>query len=138
MTIEEKNLWIYGMLAVVIPVVYAVVVLGQLPTTPVDQIAYVPSLITAIAAAIVLAMAGSIVLAILTRNRDRKDERDALISRRGELVGYYVQSAGIIAVLALVFTGQPHFWIANGIYAAFVVSAIASTVTKLIAHRRGF
>jgi hypothetical protein len=30
-----------------------------------------------------------------------------------------------------------HFWIANAIYAAFVLSALVSTPLKLVAYRRG-
>ena len=59
-------------------------------------------------------------------------------ARRGELVGYYVLSAGILAALALVLTEQPYFWIAHAIYAAFIVSALASSAVKLVAYRRGF
>lgn len=133
MTTEEKNTWVYAGLAVIIPIVYAVIVFSQLATVPASEVAYVVPLISAIGAAIVLAIVGSIAI-----GANRRDERDAHITRRGELVGYYVLSAGIIGVLALVVTGQPSFWIANSIYAAFVVSAIASSAVKLVAYRRGF
>jgi hypothetical protein len=52
MTYEEKNAWVYAALAVVLPVIYFWIILGQLPTTPVDAIAYQQPLLIAIGAAI--------------------------------------------------------------------------------------
>jgi len=138
MTVHEKNAWVYLVLAITISTIYVVVVFGQLPTTPVDQIDYLPALATAIIAAIVVGIVVGMVLGATSRDRARTDERDALITRRGELVGYYVLSAGVIGALALVLTEQPYFWIAQAIYGAFVISAIASSVVKLVAYRRGF
>ncbi len=33
---------------------------------------------------------------------------------------------------------QPHFWIANGVFAAFVASALVGSAVKHTAYRRGF
>ena len=131
MTVEEKNTWIYVVLAIVIPTAYAVAVFGQ-------GVDYQFALLLAIVAAIVLGIIGGMVLGVSSRGRARADEREVLITRRGELVGYYVLSAGVIGALALVLTEQPYFWIAHAIYAAFVISALASSVVKLVAYRRGF
>ncbi|MBU1078875.1 MAG: hypothetical protein KKB59_00160, partial [Spirochaetes bacterium] len=69
---------------------------------------------------------------------DRRDERDDHINRRGELVGYYVSSAGALGALALAMLRYDQFWIANALYLAFAVGGIVSSVAKLIAYRRGF
>ena len=133
----EKNLWIYGLLAVVIPAVYAVLVLGQLPATPVGEIEYVIPLLVAIGAAIVLAVVGSIVLSIASpKTAGLSDERDASIGRTGELVGYYSLSVGVLVALGLVMIEAQPFWIAQAIYGAFVLSAILSTIVKIAAYRR--
>ncbi|TBN56227.1 hypothetical protein EYE40_01790 [Glaciihabitans arcticus] len=133
----EKNIWIYGVLAVVIPAVYAVIVLGQVGSTPVEEIEYVIPLITAIAAAIVLAIIGNIIVAIASpKGAGINDERDRGISRTGELVGYYSLSAGVLVALGLVMAEAPHFWVAQTIYAAFILSAILSTIIKIVAYRR--
>ena len=131
MTSKEKNTWVYAALAVVIPAIYALAVFGL-------GVDYATALPIAIVAAIVLAVIVSIVIAVVSRDRGITDERDALITRRGELVGYYVLSAGVIGVLVLVLTEQSYFWLAHSIYAAFFVSAIASSAVKLVAYRRGF
>jgi len=133
----EKNIWIYGVLAIVIPAIYAVTVIGQVGTTPVGEIAYVIPLITAIGAAIVLAIVGNIIVAIATpKGAGISDERDAGISRRGELVGYYSLSVGVLGALVLVMVEAAPFWIAQAIYGAFTLSAILSTIAKLVAYRR--
>jgi len=133
----EKNVWIYGLLAVVIPAAYAVLVLGQLGTTPAGEIGYVIPLIVAIGSAIVIAILASIVIAIASpKNTGVSDERDASISRTGELVGYYSLSAGVLVALALVMLEAELFWVAQAIYGAFVLSAILSTIVKIVAYRR--
>ena len=131
MSSREKNTWVYAALAILIPGAYAIAVFGF----GADYSTVLPA---AILAAIVLAIVASIVLAIASRDAGIIDERDSLITRRGELVGYYVLSAGVIGVLVLVLTEQSYFWLAHSIYAAFFVSAIASSAVKLVAYRRGF
>ena len=69
---------------------------------------------------------------------DRKDERDKTISRRGDLIGYYVASAGMVGVLALTMLQYEYFWIANALYLSFVVATLVSSVVKLVAYHRGF
>lgn len=138
MSFDEKNLWLYTALAIVIPAVYAVTVFSQLASTPVTEITYIVPLLISIGAAIVLAIVGSIVISMIwPRDASSSDERDALFSRRGELVGYYVLSAGVVGVLVLTVLGVEHFWIANAIYGAFIASAIVSSVVKIVAYRRG-
>ena len=136
MSFAEKNLWIYGVLAVVIPAVYAAIVFGQLGQKPVGEVEYVIPLIAAIGTAIVVAIVASIAIAIASPKNASSDERDASISRTGEVVGYYVLSAGVLGALALVMTDAQSFWVAQAIYGAFVVSAILSTIVKIVAYRR--
>ncbi|MEI8082120.1 MAG: hypothetical protein WCI74_09785, partial [Actinomycetes bacterium] len=68
----------------------------------------------------------------------RTDERDKQISRRGELVGYYVSSAGVVGAMALTMLEYPYFWIANALYLGFVIAALVSAAVKIVAYRRGF
>ena len=69
---------------------------------------------------------------------DRKDERDKTISRRGDLIGYYVASAGMVGVLILTMLEADYFWIANALYLSFVVAMAVSSAVKLVAYHRGF
>jgi hypothetical protein len=43
-----------------------------------------------------------------------------------------------VAALLMAMAEWDHFWIANVIYLAFVLSAILGSVAKIVAYRRGF
>ena len=106
-------------------------------------------MIIAVGATIVATIIGTIVMAIGTaigaeitgrgssKDIDRKDERDVGIDRRGELVGYYVLSVGVLGVLVLAMLRYDHFWIANALYLSFVVGAVVSSVAKIVALSQG-
>ena len=139
MSPEEKNTWVFLALSIVLPGIYAATVLPQLGAVPVAEIDYAGALLSAIGAAIVIAIVATIMLTIFSGAKPQiLDERDRSIAGRGDLVGYYVLSAGIVGVLFLVFARVDPFWIGNSIYAAFIVSAIISSVVKIVAYRRGF
>jgi MFS family permease len=142
--------WVSVVVTILVPAVYFVTVLGRLQDTNAADIAYQRSLITAIIATVILTIAGAIVMAVGTsvsaelRGRraadevDREDERDKTISRRGDLIGYYVASGGMVVVLALTMMKYEYFWIANTLYLSFVVATLVSAVVKLVAYHRGF
>jgi MFS family permease len=150
MPFEEKMTWVSVVVTVLVAVVYFVIVLGRLQDTSAADIAYQWPMIIAFVASVVLNIVGAIVMAISTgisaeiRGRraaddiDRKDERDKTISRRGDLIGYYVASAGMVGVLALTMLQYEYFWIANTLYVSFVVATLVSSAVKLVAYRRGF
>ncbi|MFD4422642.1 hypothetical protein ACFWN7_14235 [Agromyces sp. NPDC058484] len=139
MSYEEKGTWVYLVVAVTGSAVYLSLVLPQLlGGVPVDEIDYVPAMLWIIGAAIV----ASIVLRILVEivvpsGNTRGDVRDREIDRLGERVGgAFVVIGALVALVLALFEGG-YFWIANVIYLCFVLSAILSSVTKLIAYRRG-
>ncbi|GAA2407821.1 hypothetical protein [Nonomuraea africana] len=139
MSFEEKRVWIYALVALGVPVVYFLIVLGQLPTTEVTQIGYVRPMLIAIGVAIAANLAGVVVAAFAApREANKKDERDAHINRYGQHVEYYVLAVGAMTALGLTLAGVAHFWIANALYLAFVLSAFTSSVVKIVAYRRGF
>lgn len=150
MPFEEKMTWVSGVVAVVVPVVYFIVMLGRLHDTPAADIPYQWPLVIAIVASVVLSIVGAIVAAIGTsisaeiRGRkaadeiERKDERDKSIARRGDLVGFYVSSAGLVGALILTMVEADYFWIANAIYLSFAVGSVVGAVVKLVAYHRGF
>jgi uncharacterized membrane protein len=138
MSFEEKGTWISLALAIVIPAIYFTHVLGQVGQTPVAEIAYARPLVTAIIAAIVAAIVAHIVVAMAKPSEaDQKDERDKRINRFGEYVGGIVLGVAVAGVLVLTLLEVEHFWIANAIYAAFILSAVTSSTVKLVAYRRG-
>jgi hypothetical protein len=158
MPFEEKFTWVSAVVSTGVAAVYFAVVLGQVPNMPVAEIAYQRPLLIAIGSLIVLTIVGAILTAIVTAigtavtveitgegsvedsvaDIGRKDERDDDISRRGELIGYYVSSAGAVGVMALAMLRYDPFWIANALYLSFVLGALVASVAKLVAYRRGF
>jgi hypothetical protein len=150
MPFEEKMTWVRGVVTNIVPVVYFAIMIGRLQSTPAADIAYQVPLIVAMVASVVLTVIGAILMSIGTsvvavaRGRkpedeiDRKDERDKTISRHGDLVGYYVASAGMVGVLILTMLETDYFWIANALYLSFVVAMVVSSAVKLVAYHRGF
>lgn len=154
MPFEERVTWVNLLVSFAVPAYYASTVVGQLSETPVAEIAYQRPLIVAIIVSIVLTVVGSIVAAVgdgiakgirkeitgedAMGEVGRSDERDRDINRRGELIGYYASSLGALAALALAMMRQDQFWIANSLYAGFVLASIVSGIAKIVLYRRGF
>ncbi|MBK9739389.1 MAG: hypothetical protein IPO93_07720 [Actinobacteria bacterium] len=150
MPFEEKATWVSVVVGLLVPVVYFATVLPQLADTAAADIAYQRSLIIAVIASIILIILGTIAMAIATAvgaeitgtgsvdDIDRKDERDVSISRRGDVVGYYVASIGAVGALILTMLEYDYFWIANTLYLSFVLAGFVAGTVKLRAYRRGF
>jgi hypothetical protein len=62
------------------------------------------------------------------RDADRTDRRDKEIHRFGEYVGQWFVVIGAVGALLLAVAEVDHFWIANELYLAFVLSALLSSV----------
>lgn len=150
MSFEEKTTWVSVVVGALVPIVYFATVLPQLADTPAADIAYQRPLVVAVIASIVLTVVGTIAMAIGTAIGveitgtgsvdaiDRKDERDVSISRRGDVVGYYVASVGAVVALILTMLEADYFSIANTLYLSFAVAGLVSGIVKLRAYRRGF
>jgi hypothetical protein len=139
MSSEEKRTWIYAVVAVGVAVVYFATVLSKVPGTDVATIAYVWPMLTAIGVGIGANIVLNIVAAIISPSEAGKtDERDKQINRLGEYVGFYVMSVAAIVPLGLAMAEIEQFWIANALYLAFVLAALASSVVKIVAYRQGF
>ena len=139
MSFEEKSTWIYLVVALAVPGIYFANILGQMQDTHVTEIAYERPMIMAIIIAIVASIVAHIVVAIASpKDADKSDERDKNINRRGEYVGGIVLAVGAVGVLGLTMAEFEHFWIANALYAAFILQALTSTTVKIVAYRRGF
>jgi|WetSurMetagenome_2_1015567.scaffolds.fasta_scaffold38257_2 hypothetical protein len=150
MTFKEKMAWVNGLVTFAVAVVYFTVVGRRLDGTAASDVAYQWPLIIAIIVSVASTIVGTIVVSIGTaikaeitgegsvKDIDRSDERDTGIDRRGELVGYYVSSAGVLLALVLAMLRQDQFWIANGLYLFMLIGSIASSVAKIVLYRRGF
>jgi hypothetical protein len=67
----------------------------------------------------------------------RSDMRDKEIYRFGEYVSRWFVIAGAAAAFGMAIAKWDYFWIANVIYLGFVLWAVAGSVVRLIAYRRG-
>jgi hypothetical protein len=138
MSFEEKGTWMYTLIAVVLAVIYFAIVLGQLPNTAADDIAFQVPLLVVIGAAIGLSIAGHIVIAIAAPDdAGKRDQRDKDINRYGEYVGGIVLGVAMVLPLGLALAKADHFWIANTIYLAFILSTTVGSMVKIVAYRRG-
>ncbi|MDJ0335892.1 hypothetical protein QMG83_11715 [Salinibacterium sp. G-O1] len=138
MPFEEKSAWIMGILAVVTYAIYAFIMSGLAQTVPLPEVDYVPVMIWMIGASIVASILLHIAIGLTSRkDAGRKDQRDRQIYRMGEYIGQSFVIAGALAAMLMAMFELPHFWIANTLYLAFVLSAILGTIAKLVSYRRG-
>ena len=138
MAFEEKSAWIMGIVSVVAYAAYAFIVLELGRAMPLAEVDYVPAMLVTIGAAIVVSILLHIIVGVISRkDAGKKDQRDRQIYRMGEYVGQSFVVAGAIAAMLLAMFELPHFWIANVLYLAFVLSAILGTIAKLVSYRRG-
>ena len=149
MPFEEKISWVNAVVMAIVPVAYVVIMLGRLGDTPAADISYQWPLLIAIGTSIFLTIVGSILAGIGTgisaelRGRSASgefgnDERDKQISRRGDLIGFYVSSVGMVGVLALAMLEYDYFWIASALYLSFVVGTLVGSAVKIASYHRGF
>lgn len=150
MTFKQKMAWVSALATVAVGAAYFGIVGARLDGGPVSSVDYKWWMIGAVGVMVVSTIVGAIVVAIGTAIRaeitgegspkdiDREDERDKSIDRRGELVGYYVSSVGVVAALVLAILRIDQFWIANLLYLGLLVGSLASSVAKIAFYRRGF
>ena len=137
MSFREKSAWITALVTAAAYAVYLGTILkradGALPTVP-----YADTLLWTLGAVILFAILAHIVVAIASPNEaGQTDERDREIYRRGEYIGQWVVVLGALGALGLALAEFSHFWIANLIYLAFVLSTLVASTAKILAYRRG-
>ncbi|GAB3618263.1 hypothetical protein GCM10027416_28200 [Okibacterium endophyticum] len=139
MSSEEKSAWTQGVLAIVMYGVYLVVILSRAASTPLTEVPYIPPMLWTIGISIVASIViQALAAAAAPKDAGKIDQRDKQIGRFGEYVGHWVLVAGALAALGFAMAELSHFWIANVIYLAFVISAIVTSAVRIVAYRRGF
>ncbi len=136
MAFEEKRAWIMLVVSICAYAVYAVTVLSRSSDAPLAEVPYAATMLWSIGAAIVVTIVLNIVVSFFSESS--KDQRDREISRIGEYFGRSFVVIGGVAALVLALAEVPYFWIANAVYLAFVLSAVLSSVAKIVAYREGF
>ncbi len=139
MGFEEKRVWVLTVVSTIAYAIYVVVILGRAGSTALVDVPYISTLLWTFGGAIVAAIILHIALSIVSpEDAGQADQRDREIHRFGEYVGQSFLVMGGVAALILAMVEADHFWIANAVYLGFVLSAILSSVTKIIGYRVGF
>lgn len=138
MPFEEKRAWISGLVTAGGYGWYLAVVLERAGGGPLVDVAYQWPLIGATLAAIVASVVAHTAVAIVYPGEvGERDERDAAIHRHGESISRYVLGACAVVPLGLAMLECDHFWIANSIYLAAVLTELSAATLKIVAYRRG-
>lgn len=138
MTYEEKGVWVYIVVVLGTYGTYAGIVLSQLASTPLNEIDYGTPLLWSIGVSIVAAIVLRILVEIVAPSeKQRADSRDREIERLGEYIGMSGLIVGALGGLLLALVQAEYFWIANAIYLGFVLSAVISSIAKIVMYRRG-
>ncbi len=135
---EEKTAWIMllvtiGAYAIYLELLFSRVGNGSLTETPYRDL-MLRTILGSIAANIVLSILASVVS---HRDGHKKDQRDREIYRFAEYAGQSFIVIGGVLVLLMAMYKFDYFWIANVIYLGFVLSAILSSIAKIMMYRRG-
>lgn len=139
MTSEERTAWQYGILAIVTYAVYLSIILSLARTTPLPEVDFAGPMIWTILSSIAASIVVAILLGMLfPKTVVKPDVRDKQIGRFGDHVGQGFVIAGALAAMLMAIADWDRFWIANVIYLGFVLSAVLSSVAKIVAYRRGF
>jgi hypothetical protein len=135
---EEKGIWVYLVTSAGSYAVYLAIMLGRVLNTPVAHVPYVAVLLWTAGASIVASIAGRVLVEAARPSDSRQaDVRDKEIYRSGEYASRWFLVAGAAAALLMAMARWDYFWIANVIYLGFVLWAVAGSVLKLVAYRRG-
>jgi len=138
MSYEEKGVWVYLVTSAGGYAVYLAIIAGRLASTPAAAVSYAPVLLWTAGASIIASVIGRTLVETARPSDSRRgDVRDREISRSGEFASRWFVIAGAAAGLAMAMARWDYFWIGNVIYLGFVLWAVAGSVVKLIAYRRG-
>jgi hypothetical protein len=138
MSYEEKGTWVYLVTSAGAYAVYLAIIVGRVLSTPVAVVPYISVLLWSTGASIVASIAGRVLVETARPSDSRQsDVRDKEISRFGEHASRWFVVAGAGAALCMAMARWDYFWIANVLYLGFVLWAIAGSVLKLVAYRRG-
>ena len=138
MSYEEKGTWVYLVASAGAYAVYLAIILGRLLRSPAAEVPYVSVLLWTAGASIAASILGRVLVETASPSDSRRgDVRDKEIYRFGEYASRWFLVAGAAAALFMAMARWDYFWIANIIYLGFVLWAVAGSVLKLVAYRRG-
>ncbi|WP_326552415.1 hypothetical protein [Micromonospora sp. NBC_01813] len=139
MSYEEKGTWAFLVTTLGTYLGYVVAVVRRAGGGPLTEAPYVSTMLWALGIAIVAAIVLRIVVEMAVPSESYQiDVRDKDINRRGDYVTGLTLSVGMVLPLGLTLAELDHFWIANAIYAVYVVSTSIGAIVKIVAYRRGW
>jgi hypothetical protein len=138
MSYEEKGAWVYLTVVLGSYGAYIAVILGRADGIPLAEVAYVAPMLWLIGISIAANIVGRVVVETAKPSGSTKsDVRDKDINRLGGYFGGLVLAVAMAVPFGLALAKASQFWIANAMYAAFVAFALASTLVRIVAYRRG-
>ncbi len=137
MTFEEKCTWVSLIAVLAVYGAYFSALLVDLGSAPAADIEYQQDMFITVAALVAIMVAGIVLVTIVSRGDDSSDERDKAIGRLGAVAGGTVITVGALCAIAMAMMLVEHFWIANGLLLALVLSEVANAATRLVLYRGG-
>jgi hypothetical protein len=138
MSYEEKGAWVYLIVVLGSYGAYIAVILGRADAIPLAEVAYVAPMLWLIGISIAANIVGRVVVETAKPSGSTKsDVRDKDINRLGGYIGGLVLAVAMAVPFGLALAKASQFWIANAMYAAFVAFALAGTLVRIVAYRRG-
>lgn len=138
MSYEEKGAWVYLTVVLGSYGAYIAVILGRSDGIPLTEVAYVAPMLWLIGISIAANIVGRVVVeTVKPSGSTRSDVRDKDINRLGGSIGGLVLAVAMAVPFGLALARASQFWIANAMYAAFVAFALAGTLVRIVAYRRG-
>lgn len=138
MSYEEKSTWLMAAITPAAFFSYLAALAARADGRPLAESAYEWPLILSVVGAIATIVVAHIAVSLAAPDEAaQRDERDAHLTRLGAYVGSFVMATGCANALILSLAKYEHFWIANCIFATFVLADVTSSVVKLVGYRRG-
>jgi hypothetical protein len=138
MSYEEKGAWVYLTVVLGSYGAYIAVILGRADGIPLAEVTYVAPMLWLIGISIAANIVGRVVVETVKPSGSTKsDVRDKDINRLGGSIGGLVLAVAMAVPFGPALAKASQFWIANAMYAAFVAFALAGTLVRMVAYRRG-
>ena len=138
MSYEEKGVWAYLLSSAGAYIAYLAIVVPRLSHTPAAEVSYlVPLLGSTLASVFIATVVRSVLEVARPSDTNKADVRDRDIKRFAEHASRWCLVGGATAGLIGANAHWDYFWIANVIWLGFVLWAVADSVIRLVAYRRG-
>lgn len=124
-------------LAVAMYSLYVVITLTRAVGEPLQETPYVDTMLWVIGGSIGTSFVLHALARVYTGKGPRTDERDRQFTHRADAAGQAFVVIGALGALVLAWLQADYFWIANLLLLCFVLSALLSSIMKIIAYRSG-